>query len=96
MTRPEEIIIRPVITEKAMMMRESSGRYIFHVPVRASKPVIRSAVEELFKVEVMEVRTIIQHGRFHRVGRGRTRVPNWKKAIVTLKEGQKIDIFEGK
>lgn len=94
--RPDEIILRPVITEKAVALRESDHRYVFHVEAKASKPSIRKAVEELFKVNVLEVRTLIQHGRFRRVGRGRARIPNWKKAIVTLQEGQKIDLLEGK
>lgn len=96
MIRAEEVILAPVITEKAVMLRESSGRYVFRVPTTASKRVIRQAVEELFKVKVTDVHTILQRGRTHRVGRGQAKVPNWKKAIVSLGEGQKIEIFEGK
>ncbi len=96
MRTSDEIILRPVITEKAMYLKEHESRYVFQVLFSASKPSIRKAVEDLFKVQVEDVHTMIQHGRFRRSARGRSRMANWKKAIVTLKEGQKIEMFEAK
>ncbi len=94
--RAMDVVRRPVITEKAMASRELSNRYVFEVAVAASKPVIRKAVEELFKVKVATVHTLIQHGRFRRMGKNRTRIANWKKAVVTLEAGQKIEMLETK
>ena len=65
----------------------------FEVESKANKHEIRDAVQQLFKVDVREVRTMVMHGKLKRVGRFAVKRANWKKAIVTLKEGQKIDFF---
>lgn len=91
-----EIIKRPLITEKAVIAKENLGRYTFEVAPEASKQTVRLAVEELFKVKVEDVRTLIVRGKARRVGRYSGRRPNWKKAIVTLAKGQKIGLFESK
>ncbi|MBI2068243.1 MAG: 50S ribosomal protein L23 [Deltaproteobacteria bacterium] len=89
----EQIIIRPLITEKAVLGR-AFARYYFEVARDASKPAIREAVEKFFKVKVEEVRTIKIPGKKRRYGRQLGMKPPSKKAIVTLREGQKIEILE--
>lgn len=91
-----EVIKRPLITEKAVLAKEEFGRYSFEVALEASKPAIREAVEDFFKVKVRDIRTMIVRGKQRRIGRYQGRRSNWKKAIVTLAKGQKIEIFEVK
>jgi len=92
MTSAYDIILRPVITEKSMD-RIGEGKYTFIVRRDATKPQIRRAIEELFDVEVAKVNTITTRGKMRRVGRFSGRRPDGKKAIVTLKEGQRIRQF---
>ncbi len=89
------IIKRPVITEKSTDLRELGNYVVFEVDKRATKPQIKKAVEELFNVRVISVKTMIVPGKVKRLGRSVGRVPSWKKAIVKLKEGDKIEFFEG-
>jgi large subunit ribosomal protein L23 len=91
-----DILKRPLITEKAVAHKEQFGRYAFEVGLGASKSAIRKAVEDFFKVKVKDVRTMIVRGKVRRVGRYSGKRPNWKKAVVTLAQGQKIDLFEAK
>lgn len=90
-----QIVKRPLITEKGNIQKESLNKYLFEVDKRANKIQIKEAVEKLFSVSVNDVRTVIVPGKFKRVGKRVGRRPNWKKAIVTLKEGFNIDFFEG-
>lgn len=90
-----QIIIRPIVTEKSTIMREDLNQYVFRVIPRATKREIASAVEELFEVSVTDVRTIRMQGKKKRLGRNLGRRPSWKKAIVTLAEGDSVDFFEG-
>jgi large subunit ribosomal protein L23 len=87
-------IVRPLLTERSTIMKEKHNQYVFETATSATKPDIARAVEELFKVKVLKVRTMILPGKFRRYGRGGGFRPDWKKAIVTLKEGQKIDFTE--
>ena len=91
-----DVIKRPVISEKSTALAEVAGRYVFEVAPLASKPVIRDAVQKLFGVKVTEVRTMVMHGKIKRRGKFEVKKTNWKKAIVTLQEGQKIEFFESK
>ncbi len=92
---PYEVIKRPLNTEKSTLAAEMN-QYIFEVDPRANKVQVREAVEQVFKVDVTKVRVINMPPRFGRWGRKRVkRSPAWKKAIVTLAPGQKIEIFEG-
>jgi large subunit ribosomal protein L23 len=91
---PYEVIVRPLITEKATMLA-GDHKYAFEVDRRANKPQIREAVEKAFNVEVVNVHTMNVRGKTRRVGRRVTHTRNWKKAIVTLAEGESIQIFEG-
>ena len=93
---PEEIVKRPlVLTEKGSRLRESQNQYLFEVATTANKVQIRDAIETLFAVKVDSVRTLIVRGRMRRMGRGKAKTRNWKKAIVELKAGETIDVFEG-
>ena len=89
-------IVRPIVTEKTSVARQDRGEYVFEVASDASKPAIRQAIEQLFGVKVMDVWTSNQRGKLRRVGKTAGRRANWKKAIVTLREGDTIEgIFEG-
>ena len=90
-----QIIRRPLITEKGTMIRDLRGQYIFDVDVKANKNQIRLAVEAVFSVKVTNVRTLNIRGKIKKVGRNTGKRPNWKKAYITLKEGEKIEFFEG-
>ncbi|QQR90451.1 MAG: 50S ribosomal protein L23 [Myxococcales bacterium] len=92
----EDIIKKPlVLTEKGNTLREQENTYLFEVDLRANKAEIRNAVESLFNVHVDNVRTLIMRGQMRRMGRGYAKTRNWKKAMVTLKPGQQIEMFEG-
>jgi large subunit ribosomal protein L23 len=91
----QEIVVRPLITEKAERNRQALRHYSFEVHRDASKIQVKQAVEKLFAVHVEDVRTSIARGKNKRVGRNIGRRPNWKKAVVTLKEGETISLFEG-
>jgi large subunit ribosomal protein L23 len=90
-----DVIKGPLITEKLDQAREKSRVYSFLVDKRATKHDVRRAVESNFKVAVEEVRTLIMRGKIKRVGRSMGKRPNFKKAMVTLKEGNTIELFEG-
>ena len=87
----ERIIRRPlVLTEKGNRLREAENQYLFEVAREANKIEIREAIETLFNVSVVDVRTMVVRGRLRRMGRGHAKTQNWKKAIVTVKEGETI------
>ncbi len=88
-----DVIKRPVISEKSTALQEVGNRYVFEVATQANKHEIKDAVQNLFSVKVENVRTMTVHGKVKRVGRSETKRSNWKKAIVTLQSGQKIDFF---
>jgi len=88
-------VVRPVVTEKTSAAYQARGEYVFEVAPDATKPAIREAVEKLFGVKVTGVWTMNVRGKTRRTGRNVGTRPNWKKAVVTLREGDKIDIFEG-
>jgi len=93
--QPLDILIRPVITEKSSGLQFEQNKYTFQVVPHATKVDVRNAVEKMFDVEVKAVRTMNCMGKDRRVGRHVGRRPHWKKAIVTLAEGQTIDVVEG-
>jgi large subunit ribosomal protein L23 len=90
-----ETIIRPVVTEKSSEAYQARGEYTFRVHSEASKPDIRRAVEQLFGVHVTGVWTSNQRGKSKRLGKTAGRRAHWKKAIVTLRSGESIAVFEG-
>ena len=91
-----EIIKRPLDTEKLDRMRDRENKFAFEIDLKANKTEVKQAIEQLFKVKVLDVKTSIVRGKFRRLGRSEGQRPNWKKAIVTLKEGDAIQLFEGK
>jgi len=90
-----DVVRGPVITEKGTLVGEVSNQVVFRVHPKANKLEIRRAVENLFQVKVEGVRTARHLGKVKRVGRNVGRKPAWKKAYVTLAEGNRIDFFEG-
>lgn len=96
MSRVYEIIKRPVISEKAAALAEVGNRFVFEVDRKATKTEVKEAIQRLFGVRVLAVRTALMHGKWKVRGASRMKRPNWKKAIVTLPEGQKIEFFDAK
>jgi large subunit ribosomal protein L23 len=88
-------IIRPVMTEKTSARYHERSEYTFEVAPDANKAAIRQAIERLFGVKVTGVWTANVRGKTRRVAKSAGRRPNWKKAIVQLREGDTIDVFEG-
>jgi large subunit ribosomal protein L23 len=91
----ETLIVAPLITEKGTLAGEKAHQVVFRVRPEAGKDQLRQAIEEQFKVTVLKVRTANFLGKERRRGRVVGRRPHWKKAYVTLKEGDKIEFFEG-
>ena len=89
-----DILRRPVITEKSTMLGER-GQYVFEVAANANKIEVKRAVEEVFKVDVRAVNMLHMHGKTRRMGRSQGMTRAWKKAIVTLKPGGRIELFQG-
>ena len=108
MRSPQTVIKRPLLTEKSSRLRETGGgavtpaegeayaqKVVFEVARDANKIDIRRAIEQLFKVTVADVRTLVVRGKVKRMGRFSGQRPSWKKAFVTLKPGDNIEFFEG-
>ena len=91
----EDVIKRPLyLTEKSTTLQTAS-KYLFEVDPRANKIQIKNALQTLFGVGVIDVNTLNMRGKDKRMGRGYSKLRNWKKAIVTLHAGHKIEFFEG-
>jgi large subunit ribosomal protein L23 len=90
----EQIIVRPLVTERNMVLRDEQNKYAFRVHPDATKPEIRKAVQELFDVRVVSITTQNVYGKKKRLGRFPGRRAAWKKAVVRVAAGQKIDIYE--
>jgi large subunit ribosomal protein L23 len=93
-TEPSQVILSHVVTEKAERLKVEQSRYTFKVAPTANKIQVREAVERLFKVHVREVRVMNFLGKMRRMGRFTGRRPDWRKAIVTLKQGERIESLE--
>lgn len=91
---PYGVLLRPIITEKTTVLT-GLDKYVFEVDLRANKNQIKEAVQLAFSVRVAEVNTMKMKGKAKRFGRKVTNRPDWKKAIVTLVAGDKIEMFEG-
>ena len=89
-----EVLLRPIVTEKTVALQDD-GKYTFEVALKANKRQIREAVEKIFEVTVVDVATMIVKGKNRRWGRTSYRTSDWKKAIVTLAEGDRITQLEG-
>jgi large subunit ribosomal protein L23 len=91
---PYAVLLRPLVTEKSTVLT-SQDKYVFEVDPRANKSQIREAVELAFNVRVADVNTMMMKGKPRRFGRRIVNRPDWKKAVVTLVPGDKIELFEG-
>lgn len=94
MIHPRNIIIAPVITEKSELQAANTNTYTFKVSINANKIEIKKAIEHIFAVKVLDVNTIRMMGKPKRLGKYSGKRPDWKKAIVTLRTGDKIADFE--
>lgn len=94
MRDPRQVVLRPIVTEKATTLKDEQNQVSFQVAMDANKIEVRQAVEAIFKVKVTGVRTQVVFGKEKRMGRYLGRRPSWKKAIVTLGQGSKIELFE--
>jgi large subunit ribosomal protein L23 len=89
-----DIIRRPVVTEKSQRLTDEQNVYVFEVDLRATKPMIKDAVETIFGVSVLKVRTMVMPAkRARRIRKTFFRTSEWKKAVVTIAPGQTIDLF---
>lgn len=95
MRDPRHVIVRPVVTERSTELADDRGAYTFIVNKDANKIEIKKAVETLFDVKVKDVRTANYRGKWRRVGQAYGQKAAYKKAVVTLAEGQRIDVYEG-
>ena len=88
-----DVIKKPLLTERSMSLLDASNTYVFEVHSKANKVQIRNAVERLFDVKVESVNTASMHGKRRRRGRTVAKMPDWKKAFVTLREGDSIELL---
>jgi large subunit ribosomal protein L23 len=95
MKSPQDVIQAPLISEKGTQLTENANQVLFKVRPDANKIEVKQAVETLFKVKVVQVRMARYLGKVRRIGRNMGRRSDWKKAYVTLKDGDKIDFFGG-
>jgi large subunit ribosomal protein L23 len=91
---PRSIVRRALVTEKGTRLREGHNGYLFEVARDANKIQIKQAIEAIFNVKVVTVRTLRVHGKPKRMGRYEGHRPDWKKAVVTLHKGGSIELFE--
>ncbi len=90
-----DLIIRPLVTEKVTGLREKHNQVVLRVRMDANRLEIKRAVETTLNVKVARVNVMIVHGKVKRLGRYQSQRPSWKKAIVILKPGEKLELFEG-
>jgi len=90
-----DIIVKPIITEKSSLLKETGNQYVFQVQRDTNKIEIKKAIEKLFKVKVVSVQVARMEGKTRRVGKFSGKRPDWKKAVVKLSPKDKITIFEG-
>lgn len=90
-----DILVRPIVTEKSTDLISAQNKYTFLVDLRANKTQIKQAVEEIFDVNVIGVNTMRMRGKMRRQGMTQGRKPDYKKAVISLSDGDSIDVFEG-
>lgn len=91
----EQVLIKPLLTEKTSVCTENENRYVFCVQLQANKYQVREAVESMFDVKVVDVKTAVLPGKVKRAGRHTKKTSSWKKAYVKIQDGQKIELFKG-
>lgn len=95
MRRIDDVILRPLLTEKATALADTENTYLFEVGTQVTKIEIKEAVQQLFSVRVVDVRTMVVRGKEKRFGRHFGKRSNWKKAMVTVAEGDSLDFYSG-
>ena len=90
----KDILVRPLVTEKSTLHLGNENTYAFEVNLKANKKQVKTAIEEFYGVTVADVRTLVVRGKVKRFGRHHAKRSNWKKAYVTLADGESINIFE--
>lgn len=95
MSNMHNILLKPLFTEKGINLKEKENKVVLQVKYDANKSEIKKAVENIFKVKVTDVNTLRVSGKKKRLGRFTGKRPDWKKAVVTLKKGEKLDLAEG-
>jgi large subunit ribosomal protein L23 len=93
MKEPYTIVLNPVISEKGTRLTDEQNKYLFRVDAAANKIEIKRAIEQIYKVQVAAVNTMTVHGKIKRFRNTRGRTPDWKKAVITLKEGESISFI---
>ncbi|MCT4642279.1 MAG: 50S ribosomal protein L23 [Bacteriovoracaceae bacterium] len=91
----EQVLVKPLLTEKTSVMTENTNRYAFKVLRKANKYQVKDAVEKMFDVKVIDVKTVVMPGKVKRVGRTLKKTTSWKKAFVKIADGQKLELFKG-
>ena len=91
----EQVLIKPLLTEKSSIETENTNRYMFLVQPKANKHHIKNAVEKMFDVKVMNVKTAVLPGKVKRAGKHTRKSQSYKKAYVQIAEGQKLELFKG-
>ena len=91
----DRIIVRPLMTEKACEVSDNFGRYAFQVLLKANKYQVKQSVEKMYGVKVLNVHTMVNPGKVKKSRTGTHKTSKWKKALVQLAEGQKIELFKG-
>jgi large subunit ribosomal protein L23 len=91
----EEVLIKPLLTEKSSIVTENNNRYVFQVQMKANKYQIKDAVEKMFDVKVSNVKTAVLPGKVKRAGRHTSKTTSWKKAYIQIQDGQKLELYKG-
>lgn len=91
----EQVLIKPLLTEKSSIQTENTNRYVFKVQLKANKYQVKDAVEKMFDVKVVDVKTAVLPGKVKRAGRSVKKSSSWKKAYVKIQDGQKLELFKG-
>lgn len=91
----EEVLVKPLLTEKSSIVTENANRYVFKVQKKANKYQIREAVEKMFDVKVVDVKTSVTAGKVKKAGKSFKKTSSWKKAYVKITDGQKLELFKG-
>ncbi len=95
MRDPRTVVREPIVTEKSLVARDENGKYVFEVAINANKQEVRSAIENIFHVHVKSVNIMRLKGKRKRLGRFEGKRPDWKKAVVTLIKGERIEELSG-
>lgn len=91
----EEVLIKPLLTEKSSIVTENANRYVFKVQLKSNKYQVKDAVEKMFDVKVLNVKTAVLPGKVKKSGKGFKKSACWKKAYVQIADGQKLELFKG-